>query len=93
MDAERIGLTAILPVIAEPGTLAQAGQTVLAVMDTAELASQLSAAQADRANALNEELYGPEFLGPSPLAARPYMGPALTRELPKLPPLWANSVH
>lgn len=49
--------------------------------------------QADRANALNEELYGPEFLGPAPLAARPYMGPALTKELPKLPPLWANSVR
>jgi hypothetical protein len=50
-------------------------------------------AQADRANDLNEELYGPQFLGPAPLAARPYMGPALEKELPKLPPLWANSVH
>jgi hypothetical protein len=49
--------------------------------------------QAVRANSYNEELYGPQFLGPAPLAARPYMGPALAKELPKLGALWANSVR
>ena len=27
------------------------------------------------------------------IAARPYMGPALEREAPKLPPLWRNSIR
>ena len=49
-------------------------------------------AQADRANRLNEELYGPMTLGPAVVAARPFMQPALTKELPKLPAMWANSV-
>lgn len=49
-------------------------------------------AQADRANRLQEELYGPLTIGPVSIAARPYMGPALQENLPKLPPLWANSV-
>ena len=49
-------------------------------------------AQADRANRLQEQLYGPLVIGPVPIAARPYMGPALDESLPKLPPLWANSV-
>lgn len=50
-------------------------------------------AQADRANRLNEELYGPEYIGGKPIAARPYMGPALRAEMPTLPMLWANSIH
>lgn len=50
-------------------------------------------AQAERANRLQEELYGPLTIGPTTIAARPYMGPALRRELPKLPPLFANSVR
>jgi hypothetical protein len=50
-------------------------------------------AQVDRANQINEQLYGPETLGPVHIEARPYMGPALMMELPKLPPLWANSVR
>lgn len=49
-------------------------------------------AQADRANRLNEKLYGPMILGPAAIAARPYMHPALQKELPKLPAMWANSV-
>lgn len=52
-----------------------------------------TAAQANRANRLNEELYGPAVFGPAPLEARPYMDPALKTVLPQLPPLWANSVH
>ena len=50
-------------------------------------------AQADRANRLNEELYGPEYIGGKPIAARPYMGPALRAEMPNLPALWANSIQ
>jgi hypothetical protein len=50
-------------------------------------------AQADRANRLNEELYGPEYVGGRPIAARPYMGPALRAEMPNLPVLWANSIR
>lgn len=49
-------------------------------------------AQADRANQLQEILYGPLVIGPKSIAARPYMGPSLKENLPKLPPLWANSV-
>ena len=48
--------------------------------------------QVDRANRLNEELYGPEFVGGNRIEARPYMGPALEKEMPNLPVLWANSV-
>ena len=51
-----------------------------------------TAAQADRANQLNEELYGPEFIGGGRIEARPYMGPALKAEMPNLPQLWASSV-
>ena len=50
-------------------------------------------AQVDRANRLNEELYGPEFVGGNRIEARPYMGPALQKEMPNLPALWANSVR
>jgi hypothetical protein len=49
-------------------------------------------AQVDRANQLQEVLYGPAMIGPTSIAARPYMGPSLQENLPKLPPLWANSV-
>ena len=49
--------------------------------------------QADRANQLQEELYGPLTIGPVSIAARPYMGPALKKELPALPSLFANSVR
>jgi hypothetical protein len=49
-------------------------------------------AQADRANQLQEQLYGPLVIGPMSIAARPYMGPSLEENLPRLPPLWANSV-
>ncbi len=48
--------------------------------------------QADRANQLQEELYGPLLIGPVSIAARPYMGPSLAENLPLLPQLWANSV-
>jgi hypothetical protein len=49
-------------------------------------------AQADRANRLNAKLYGPLILNPKAVAARHYMQPALQKELPKLPAMWANSV-
>jgi len=51
-----------------------------------------TSAQVDRANRLNEELYGPEFITEGRIAARPYMGPALAKEMPNLPALWAGSV-
>ena len=50
-------------------------------------------AQAERANRLNEELYGPEYIGGKRIEARPYMGPALRAEMPALPTLWSNSVR
>lgn len=50
-------------------------------------------AQADRANRLNEELYGPEYIGGKPIEPRPYMGPALKAEAPNLPAIWANSIR
>ena len=49
-------------------------------------------AQADRANQLQELLYGPLVIGPVSIAARPYMGPALQENLPILPRLWATAV-
>ncbi len=45
-----------------------------------------------RANELNKQLYGPDRLS-GRLAARPFMGPALRKETPKLPRRWANSVR
>jgi hypothetical protein len=51
-----------------------------------------TSAQVDRANRLNEELYGPEFISEGRIEARPYMGPALQKEMPGLPALWAGSV-
>ena len=51
-----------------------------------------TSAQAERANRLQEELYGPLTIGPVSIAARPYMGPALQKNISKLPSLWANSV-
>lgn len=50
-------------------------------------------AQANRANQLQELLYGVITIGPVSIAARPYMGPSLEENLPKLPPLFANSVR
>ena len=46
----------------------------------------------DRADRLNEELYGPRFVMRT-MAARPYMGPALAAETPALSALWASSVR
>lgn len=51
-----------------------------------------TAAQAARANELQEEMYGPEKIT-FRIEARPYMGPALRRDVDKLPPMWAGSVH
>jgi hypothetical protein len=50
-------------------------------------------AQVNRANQINEELYGPEFISGTRIEARPYMGPALQKEMPGLPALWAGSVR
>jgi hypothetical protein len=50
-------------------------------------------AQVDRANRLQEEMYGPLTIGPTSIAARPYMGPSLEENRPKLPEMWANAVH
>ena len=54
----------------------------------ARLTTQL---QADRANRINEQLYGSEFVKRE-IAPRPYMGPALMAETPALAGLWGNSV-
>lgn len=47
-------------------------------------------AMVDRANRLNETLYGPLRLPGLP--PRPYMRPALAKAAPKLPRIWQNSV-
>ena len=49
-------------------------------------------AQAERANRLQGELYGPMTIGPTSIEARPYMGPALEENLPILPQMFANAV-
>lgn len=49
-------------------------------------------AQADRANELQELLYGPMWLSSTKLEARPYMHPAMDQNLPKLPAMWTDSV-
>lgn len=51
-----------------------------------------TAPQVARSNRLNEELYGPEYIGGGEVKPRPYMGPALKKEMPALPALWAGSV-
>jgi hypothetical protein len=61
---------------------------------TAEVtyAKLFTAAQVDRANLLNAELYGPEFIPGVRIEPRPYMGPAFAKETPKLPQMWQDSV-
>jgi hypothetical protein len=56
-------------------------------------AKLLTMGQVQRANELNAELYGPEFIPETQIEARPYMGPALAQEMPNLPALWAGSVR
>lgn len=51
-----------------------------------------TAKQAANANRLNEYIYGAEYSVPTSQRSRPYMGPAMDKEKPKLPSLWANSV-
>ena len=46
-----------------------------------------------RANVLNEELYGPEFMGGTMQRARPFMKPALKKEVPNMARRWQASVH
>ena len=48
-------------------------------------------AQADRANRLNEQLYGPLYRI-AYIEPRPFMAPALSQVQPSLPGLWANSI-
>ena len=51
-----------------------------------------SAKQVARAERLEAEIWGPfEITGT--VEPRPYMGPALEEELPKLPPQWRDSVY
>lgn len=49
-------------------------------------------AQADRSNDIQTVLYGGDTLPASHIAARPYMQPALTAELPNIPELWLSRV-
>ena len=46
-----------------------------------------------RANTLNAELYGPEFTGGKFQRARPFMKPALKKEVPNMARRWQASVH
>jgi hypothetical protein len=48
-------------------------------------------AQADRANRLNEELYGPLNLPPAPFPRRAFMDPAYQIERTKLPQTWHSA--
>ena len=49
--------------------------------------------QVARSNRLNEELYGPEYIGGKYQKPRPFMGPALVIEIPKMPSRFAGSVY
>ena len=49
--------------------------------------------QVARANRLNEELYGPEYIGGKFQKARPFMGPALVKEVPNMARRWQATVH
>lgn len=46
----------------------------------------------NRANDLNKQLYGPDKVS-FRLEPRPFMGPALKKEIPQLPRRWAKSVR
>ncbi len=48
-------------------------------------------AQVDRANRINEDLFGPMTLN-AMYPERPFMGPALQKVIPSLPPMWTNTV-
>lgn len=60
------------------------GHAIYTRIDTAE--------QAERANRLNAELYGPEEISID-AKPRPFMVPALKQELPSLPKHWHNTVR
>ena len=49
-------------------------------------------AQADRANLLNEQIYGPDRVRMVWVEPRPYMEPAKQKELGMLDRLWKNSL-
>lgn len=49
-------------------------------------------AQADRANRLNELIYGPAQVAAT-IAPRPYMAPAFVQGKEKLPAFWENAIH
>lgn len=51
-----------------------------------------TAEQARRANRLNAALYGDLWLAGAPVAARPFMRPALAAEMPNFPDLFADSI-
>ena len=48
-------------------------------------------AEADHANRLNAQLYGPDPLPPATVARRPFMAPAFTAEQSNLPAMWAEA--
>lgn len=50
-----------------------------------------TAGQVAHAEKLETVIWGPKMISGT-LRARPYMGPAFEKELPKLPPKWRNSV-
>lgn len=76
------------------GRSAKSTKQVACRSGTAEVtyAKLFTAAQVDRANLLNAELYGPEFIPGVRIEPRPYMGPAYTKETPKLPQMWQDSI-
>ena len=49
-------------------------------------------AQADRANRLNEQLFGPPTLTLN-IEARPFMGPAMQKAVPSISRLWKDSIR
>jgi hypothetical protein len=76
------------------GRSAKSTKQVACRNGTAEVtyAKLFTAAQVDRANLLNAELYGPEFIPGVRIEPRPYMGPAFAKEAPKLPQMWRDSI-
>jgi hypothetical protein len=48
--------------------------------------------EADHADRLNEMLYGPQYRDVQ-VPPHPFMGPALTKSLPRIPNMWSSSVR
>lgn len=75
------------------GELRIGGRVTRSTKDGVTYGRLHTARQVARANTLNKDLYGPEFTGGKMQKARPFMGPALMREIPNMRKRFGGSVH